>query len=64
MRKRQWHILKQMLEMDLLGYMAGRTGNVIRFIPPLDRHLRPEIEKALEIMEVSMGSVYKMMKSS
>ena len=45
-----------MLDNGLLGYMAGPTGNVVRLIPPLT--VKPEqIEKALEIMEVSMRRV-------
>ena len=49
-------ILNNMLDSGLLGYMAGPTGNVVRLIPPLT--VKPEqIEKALEIMEVSIRSV-------
>lgn len=50
-------ILNQALKRDLLGYMAGRTGNVIRFIPPLIVN-QDEINKSLEIMEVSLQKVY------
>jgi 4-aminobutyrate aminotransferase len=49
-------ILNQALERDLLGYMAGRTGNVIRFIPPLIVN-EDEINQALEILEVSTQKV-------
>jgi 4-aminobutyrate aminotransferase len=49
-------ILNQALERDLLGYMAGRTGNVIRFIPPLIVN-EYEINQALEILEVSTQKV-------
>ena len=47
-------ILNHALENNLLAYMAGRTGNVIRFIPPLivNEH---EINQALEILEVSIA---------
>jgi 4-aminobutyrate aminotransferase len=49
-------ILNQALERDLLGYMAGRTGNVIRFIPPLIVN-EDEIHQALEILEVCTQKV-------
>lgn len=49
-------ILNQALERDLLAYMAGRTGNVVRFIPPLIVS-EEEIKRALDILEVSMGNV-------
>jgi len=49
-------ILNHALERDLLGYMAGRTGNVIRFIPPLIVN-QSEIEKSLDILEVSTEKV-------
>lgn len=49
-------ILNHALENNLLAYMAGRTGNVIRFIPPLivNEH---EINQALEILEVSIAKI-------
>lgn len=50
-------ILNQALERDLLGYMAGRTGNVIRFIPPLIVN-EVEINKSLEILDASIQKVY------
>jgi 4-aminobutyrate aminotransferase len=54
--EKAFKILNIMLDSGLLGYMAGPTGNVVRLIPPLI--VNPEqIEKALEIMEVSMRSV-------
>lgn len=49
-------ILNQALDQNLLGYMAGRTGNVIRLIPPLIVK-EEEIKKSLEILEVCMGKV-------
>jgi len=54
--ERAMRILNHALEFGLLGYMAGLTGNVIRFIPPLivtEEH----IKKALDILEVCMGKV-------
>jgi 4-aminobutyrate aminotransferase len=46
-------ILNAMLENGLVGYMAGPTGNVVRLIPPLN--VTPDqVDKALEILEVSM----------
>jgi len=54
--EKAFKILNVMLDSGLVGYMAGTTGNVVRLIPPLI--IKPEqIEKALEIMEVSMRSV-------
>jgi 4-aminobutyrate aminotransferase len=49
-------ILNQALDRNLLGYMAGRTGNVIRFIPPLVVN-QSEIERSLDILEVSTEKV-------
>jgi len=49
-------ILNQALDRNLLGYMAGRTGNVIRFIPPLVVN-QSEIERSLDILEVSAEKV-------
>ena len=54
--EKAFKILNVMLDGGLVGYMAGLTGNVVRLIPPLI--VKPEqIEKALEIVEVSMRSV-------
>jgi len=54
--EKAFKILNVMLDSGLVGYMAGTTGNVVRLIPPLV--VKPEqIEKALEIMEVSIRSV-------
>jgi 4-aminobutyrate aminotransferase len=49
-------VLNQALERNLLGYMAGRTGNAIRFIPPLIVN-EVEINQSLEILEVSLQKV-------
>ena len=54
--KKAFKILNDMLERGLLGYMAGRTGNVIRLIPPLIVN-KEQVEKALHIAEVSMRSI-------
>ena len=54
--EKAFKILNVMLDNGLLGYMAGPTGNVVRMIPPLTVKLE-QIEKALEIMEVSMRRV-------
>jgi 4-aminobutyrate aminotransferase len=49
-------ILQKALDHGLVGYMAGRTGQVIRFIPPLVITTE-EINKALKILEVSIAEV-------
>jgi 4-aminobutyrate aminotransferase len=49
-------ILQKALDHGLLGYMAGPTGQVIRFIPPLVVTTE-QINKSLEILEMSMGEV-------
>lgn len=49
-------ILDKALGRELLAYMAGRTGNVIRFIPPLVVN-ENEINNALDILEVCMRDV-------
>jgi 4-aminobutyrate aminotransferase len=49
-------ILQKMLDHGLVGYMAGRTGQVIRLIPPLNI-TEEQINKALQILEVSMSEV-------
>jgi 4-aminobutyrate aminotransferase len=49
-------ILQKALDHGLVGYMAGRTGQVIRFIPPLVITTE-QINKALEILEVSIAEV-------
>ena len=49
-------ILQKALNHGLVGYMAGRTGQVIRLIPPLVV-TEEQINKALEILEVSMSEV-------
>ncbi|MDP2964836.1 MAG: aspartate aminotransferase family protein [Pelolinea sp.] len=49
-------ILQKALDHGLVGYMAGPTGQVIRLIPPLVV-TKEQINKALEILEVSMGEV-------
>jgi 4-aminobutyrate aminotransferase len=49
-------ILQKMIDHGLVGYMAGRTGQVIRLIPPLNI-TEEQIIKALQILEVSMSEV-------
>jgi 4-aminobutyrate aminotransferase len=49
-------ILQKSLDHGLLGYMAGPTGQVIRFIPPLVV-TDEQINKSLEIIEMSMAEV-------
>jgi 4-aminobutyrate aminotransferase len=49
-------ILQKMLDHGLVGYMAGRTGQVIRLIPPVNL-TEEQINKALQILEVSMSEV-------
>lgn len=49
-------ILQKALDNGLVGYMAGPTGQVIRFIPPLVVTTE-QINKALEILERSMSEV-------
>jgi len=54
--EKAFKILNEMLARGLMGYMAGRTGNVVRLIPPLIV-TKQQVEKALNILEVSMRSV-------
>lgn len=49
-------ILNKALEHGLVAYMAGSGGQVIRFIPPLVVTVE-QIQKAIKILEVSMGEV-------
>ena len=54
--EKSFKILNTMLDNGLVGYMAGPTGNVIRLIPPLTV-TSDQVDKALEILEVSMKQV-------
>ena len=54
--QKAFKILNAMLDNGLVGYMAGPMGNVVRLIPPLTVS-EQQIDKALEILEVSMGKL-------
>jgi 4-aminobutyrate aminotransferase len=49
-------VLDECLERDLLGYMAGLHGHVIRFMPPLTVS-EEEVNTALSIIEDSLKSL-------
>jgi len=46
-------LLDSMLEKGLLAYIAGRWGQVVRFIPPLIV-AEEEINRAIEIIDASL----------
>lgn len=49
-------ILEKALERGLIGYMAGRLGQVVRFIPPINV-TKQNISEALDILEVCMEEI-------
>lgn len=49
-------LLEKLLERGLIGYMAGRSGQVVRFIPPINV-TQEVLDDSLEILEVCMQEI-------